>query len=200
MIGPVVPLLPRHPAFHRLDVVEGGLRVDREAPRVAADLAVPRPEVTVALKDDFRAPAKAWMEPASKSLDEPLLGGVPNGIAGGVRTETNVQPDGGPMSAYSRTDTGRRPASDRDAALRERPAARPSSAMLRPAPRRPRWISASTRASSSAALRCARMSGPLLVVTLAACRPPLHPPVSVLRVSATTVDLFGMPAVRAVAA
>jgi len=93
VIDCAVALLQCDPTLDRLDVVEHGLGLNRCDPDVASDQRIPSSPISLDRERHFGPPAQSRVEPPSQPFQKPLLTGIPDGIAGGVRTQPDVKSD-----------------------------------------------------------------------------------------------------------
>ena len=91
MIDRAVALLQRDPTLDRLEVVEHGL--NRHGLARAPDQRVPGSPISIDRERYFGPPAQPRVEPPSQPFQKPLLTGIPDGIAGGVRAQPDVKSD-----------------------------------------------------------------------------------------------------------
>ena len=103
----VVAELQAEAPFERLAVADPRLCLDPGAPPLwvaaaAADLRVPRPEVTFDRERHLGSPAEPRMEPHSQSLEERELRPIPDRVPGRVCADHEIHPDHGAVGAEER--------------------------------------------------------------------------------------------------
>lgn len=92
----IVAHLQAETSLQGLAIGDPRFGLDAGSPRIwrpSADIGVPRSEVALDREWHLGSPSEAWVQPRPQSLEERELSAVPDRIAGGVRTDRQVQSD-----------------------------------------------------------------------------------------------------------
>ena len=88
----ITQLQPK-PSLDRLDVVDDRFRLGRPPPRLSSEHRIPRPEVAGDRKRHFVGDRDGSVEPNAKSMEKPLLTGVPDRVARKMCLQANIEAD-----------------------------------------------------------------------------------------------------------
>ena len=94
MIHAAIAAFELQPPLDRLDVGKDGLRLHGDAPARARDHRIPCPEIPFHREPNLGAPEEDRVDHLPQPLQEPLLAGVSDRIAGWVGSHSNVEADG----------------------------------------------------------------------------------------------------------
>lgn len=98
----VVTQLQSELSFERLTIRDAGLGLDPGAPLprlMPADLRVPGAQVAFDRERDLRAVPKTGVEARSEAVEQGQLSPIPNGVAGRIRANRDVEPEHGKPGA-----------------------------------------------------------------------------------------------------
>ncbi len=95
MINPAVAQLSGQSALERLNVIDDRFGFHHESPVRSGDHGVPGPEVAIDRQRNLGPPTKTRIHLASQPFQQPCVAGIADRIAGGIRLQTQVQPDCG---------------------------------------------------------------------------------------------------------
>jgi len=90
-----VPNLQRNSTLDGLNVTQHRFRLDWNEPAVAPNHGIPGAAVAIVRERDLRSPVDVAWHKGMKALEQPLLSGIPDRVAGWIRTRSNVEADGG---------------------------------------------------------------------------------------------------------
>ena len=93
MIDATIASLQTHAPVDCLCVVEDGLGLDPDSPRVPSDDRVPCATVAGDGQRHLRLPAQAWMQAASEALQQPCVPRVSDRVTAGVGAEGQNEPE-----------------------------------------------------------------------------------------------------------
>lgn len=91
MIDATIAGLERQLPLQGLDVVDHAFGLHRQSPVLAPDHGIPRPQVPGIGQRNLRGPMKAWVETRTKAPQEPHVGSVAKGVAGGICSQSEVE-------------------------------------------------------------------------------------------------------------